>query len=89
MFWELAIINLLNKKCVAVELDIINILKKSLFNIDNLIHLFIYLFIYLFVYSFIYLFIYLFIYFFIVFIVLIADKWLFCKNSDHLYFLIL
>lgn len=46
MFWELAIINLLNKKCVAVELDIINILKKSLFNIDNLIHLFIYLFVY-------------------------------------------
>ena len=62
MFWELAIINLLNKKCVAVELDIINILKKSLFNIDNLIHLFIYLFIYLFVYSFIYLFIHLFFY---------------------------
>ena len=86
MFWELAIINLLNKKCVAVELDIINILKKSLFNIDNLIHLFIYLFICLFIYLFIYLFIHL---FFIVFIVLIADKWLFCKNSDHLYFLIL
>ena len=86
MFWELAIINLLNKKCVAVELDIINILKKSLFNIDNLIHLFIYLFVYSFIYLFIYLFIHL---FFIVFIVLIADKWLFCKNSDHLYFLIL
>ena len=86
MFWELAIINLLNKKCVAVELDIINILKKSLFNIDNLIHLFIYLLVYSFIYLFIYLFIHL---FFIVFIVLIADKWLFCKNSDHLYFLIL